>query len=184
MPLPPLAYAFGLLTLLALALAILSRWYRRPSAALVLERDRLEERVLERTAELSREERNFRGLIEAAPDAIIVSDGSRRIVKVNSESERLFGYDRERLVGADVGMVIPPHGELKNREPLGRRSDGHTFPVEIRVGSLESGDGPLTVVSSETCPDVLRPSALSAALSTISENASRNSLHFTAWRAC
>ena len=100
---------------------------------------------MERTAELSREERNFRGLIEAAPDAIIVSDGSGRIVKVNSESERLFGYDRERLVGADVEMVIPPRSELKNREPLGRRSDGHPFPIEIRVGSLESEDGPLTV---------------------------------------
>jgi PAS domain-containing protein len=119
MPLPSLAYALGgLLTLLVLALAILSRAYRRPSAALVSERDRLEERVLERTAELSREERTFLGLIKAAPDAIIVSDGSGRIVKVNSESERLFGYDRERLVGADVAMVIPARSELQNREPI------------------------------------------------------------------
>jgi signal transduction histidine kinase/CheY-like chemotaxis protein len=147
MPVPSLVYALGgLLTLLGLALAILSRRYRRPPVVLLSERDRLEERVAHRTAEqLSREERNLRGLIEAAPDAIIVSDRSGRIVKVNSESERLFGYDRERLVGADIGTVIPERIGLQNAESFGRRSDGVHFPIDIRISSLESEDGPLTV---------------------------------------
>jgi PAS domain S-box-containing protein len=95
--------------------------------------------------ELSRGEPNFRGLIEAAPGAIIVSDGCARILNVNSESERLFGYDRQRLVGADVSMVVPARSESQNREPFARRSDGRRFPIEIRVVLLESEDGPLTV---------------------------------------
>jgi signal transduction histidine kinase/CheY-like chemotaxis protein len=144
---PLLGYALGgVLTLLVLLLALLDRRYRRPAAAaLVSERDRLEERILQRTADLSREERNFRGLIEAAPDAIIVSDQSGRIVKVNSESARLFGYDRKRLVGADIRMVMPDPTGVQNPEPFGVRSDGRQFPIEIRVGSLESEEGPLTV---------------------------------------
>jgi signal transduction histidine kinase/PAS domain-containing protein len=144
---PSPGYALGgLVTLLVLLFAILERSYRRRSSAvLVSERDRLEERILQRTADLSREERNFRELIEAAPDAIIVSDRSGRIVKVNSESARLFGYDRRRLVGADIRMVMPDPSGVQKPEPFGLRSDGRQFPIDIRVGSLESEQGPLTV---------------------------------------
>ena len=44
----------------------------------------------------TRSERNFRGLIDAAPDAIIVIDDRGRMVKVNDETERMFGYSRNR----------------------------------------------------------------------------------------
>jgi PAS domain S-box-containing protein len=148
--------------LVAVLISSLNDSRRRATAALRAERGRLAERVEQRTAELSRAERNFRGLIESAPDAIIAADPAGRILRVNSEAERLFGFDRLRLVGADVELLIPEGDRPKLRAALesfvahpqvrtiegelfGRRADGTEFPVEVRVSSLESEDGLLIV---------------------------------------
>lgn len=145
---------------------------RRAVDALAAERAQLETRVVDRTAELAaandslraeieernRSERNFRGLIEAAPDAIIVIDRTGRILKVNDEAERMFGYDRNALIGRDVAVLVPEAFRAAHRagragygdapstrtiagELAGRRADGTEFPVEIRVSPLETQDG-------------------------------------------
>jgi len=136
----------------------------------------LEDRIAERTTELAktnedlraeverrnRSERNFRGLIDAAPDAILVIDTDARIVKVNDEAERMFGYPRDALLGRDVAMIIPerfkqahhakravfgqaPSARTIAGDLAARRVDGTEVPVEIRISPLESG-GDLAVV--------------------------------------
>jgi PAS domain S-box-containing protein len=141
---------------------------RRAVAALAAERSRLETRVVERTAELAtandslraemerrdRSERNFRGLIDAAPDAILVIDSDGRILKANDEAERMFGYWRDDLLGHDVEMIVPDRFRAAHRakrarygeapatrtiagELAGKRADGSEFPVEIRISPLE-----------------------------------------------
>jgi PAS domain S-box-containing protein len=142
---------------------------RRALTALAAERGQLEERVVERTAELAtaneslraemerreRSERNFRGLIDAAPDAILVIDSDGRILKANAEAERIFRYSRDELLGQDVEIIVPerfraahhakrarydeaPTARTIAGELAGRRADGTEFPVEIRISPLET----------------------------------------------
>jgi PAS domain S-box-containing protein len=107
-----------------------------------------------------RAEAKFRSLLESAPDAILIVDGAGRIVLVNAQTERLFGYARDALLGQKVEMLIPTrfltahehHREEYFASPafrpmgaglelFGRRADGSEFPVEISLSPLETEDG-------------------------------------------
>lgn len=100
-------------------------------------------------------EAKFRGLLESAPDAIVVVDRSGTIQIVNTRTEELFGYSREELVNQKVELLVPE--ELRGRHahdrdaytrnartrPMGaglplqaRRKNGTTFPVEISLSPL------------------------------------------------
>ncbi len=115
----------------------------------------------------------FRGLLEAAPDAIVVVDGRGRIVLVNTHTEELFGYPRGELVGASVELLVPEarrpeHGghrtryqEEPRRRPMGsglelsgRRKDGSEFPVQISLSPVETDEGVL--VTAAVRDDTLR----------------------------
>jgi PAS domain S-box-containing protein len=142
---------------------------RRAVDALAAERAQLEDGVAARTAELaaanatlrdeidrrSRSERNFRGLIDAAPDAIVVIDLSGRITKVNAQAEKMFGYARDAMLGHDVEMIVPERFRAAHRakreryadapttrtiagDLTGRRADGSEFPIEIRISPLDT----------------------------------------------
>jgi protein-histidine pros-kinase len=107
-----------------------------------------------------RQERLFRGLLEAAPDAMVIVDQSGRIVLVNAQVEQKFGYQRAELVGQPVEMLVPERfagmhvafragyvHEPRTR-PMGlagdlfaRRKDGSEFPVEISLAPLETDEG-------------------------------------------
>ena len=108
----------------------------------------------------------FRGLLEAAPDAMVCVDSDGRIVLVNAQAERMFGYPREELTGRLVEILVPDaikagHPGLRARyaadakprqlgaglELSGRRRDGTTFPAEISLSALDTGQGTLVSAS-------------------------------------
>ncbi|MDQ3336157.1 MAG: PAS domain S-box protein [Myxococcota bacterium] len=99
-------------------------------------------------------EARFRGLLEGAPDAVVIADEQARIVLVNGQAESLFGYDRTDLVGKPVETLIPERYRGKHRarysaEPTVRtmgsdlalyalRRDGTEFPIEISLTPLRT----------------------------------------------
>lgn len=107
-------------------------------------------------------EDRFRGLLESAPDGMVILDEDGRVVLVNSQTERLFGYPRAELIGNSVDMLVPEqimgsHPQRRDafrRDPqprslgmgadlFARRKDGTEFPVEISLSPLETEDGVL-----------------------------------------
>jgi PAS domain S-box-containing protein len=99
-------------------------------------------------------------LLESAPDAMVIVDAAGQIVFVNSQTERMFGYPPQELLGQPVEVLIPEqarHGHVRHRteytaaprtrpmgmglELRGRRKDGSTFPVEISLSPLEESGG-------------------------------------------
>jgi PAS domain S-box-containing protein len=87
----------------------------------------------------------FEVLLEAGPDALVVTDVHGSVLLVNAQTEELFGYNREELVGKDVETLIPeryrslrPMGA--RRQLYGLRKDGSEFSVEISLTPFRSGN--------------------------------------------
>ncbi len=102
----------------------------------------------------------FEKLFEASPDAIVVSDAEGRITSINSQVERLFGYDRQELVGQTVEILVPErfrqahpahryaynaHASVRpmgaGLQLFGRQKDGSEFPVDIMLSPMETAEG-------------------------------------------
>jgi diguanylate cyclase (GGDEF)-like protein/PAS domain S-box-containing protein len=118
--------------------------------------------------ERKRGEQNFRlrALLESAQDAIVIASGAGRILRVNRQTEELFGYEREELSGQLVEVLMaerfrgphPEHREAYSVAPEARsmgadlklyaqRKDGTEFPAEVRLSPLSTPDGPLVSAS-------------------------------------
>ncbi len=139
-------------------------------------------------AAMSQGER-FRGLLESAPDAMVVVAADGRIAMVNGQTEQLFGYDREELTGERVEMLVPARFESHethrrryaahpNARPMGadlelfaKRKDGSEFPVEISLSPLETQGGSLLTAAVR---DVTAVRKTERALSRANEELSRS----------
>ena len=104
----------------------------------------------------------FRALLESAPDAMVIANEQGKVTLVNAQTETLFGYTRDELLGQPVEVLIPEryHGQHVHyrqdygktprlrpmgagRELFGRRKDGTEFPVEISLSPFRAQDGVL-----------------------------------------
>jgi PAS domain S-box-containing protein len=103
---------------------------------------------------------NFEGLLETAPDALVGVDQDGVIRFVNHQTESLFGYERDDLVGQPIEMLVPESRRAVHRvhrqgyvqhprdramgtglKLRGRRRDGTHFPVDIALSHIDTGEG-------------------------------------------
>ncbi len=115
---------------------------------------------------LAQMEGRYRGLLEAAPDAMVVVDKRGEIVLLNLQAEKQFGYRRDELLGQKVSNIVPEGfaerlvaDGLRSAEDAlaqqigtgielhGRRKDRSEFPIEIMLSPLESPDGVLVTAA-------------------------------------
>jgi signal transduction histidine kinase len=95
------------------------------------------------TEALRKTEQKFRSLLEAAPDAMIISSERGEINLVNSQVEAMFGYRREELIGRGIDMLVPGWYAKAHQQVTARRRDGREFPAEMTVSPLQTEEGVL-----------------------------------------
>jgi PAS domain S-box-containing protein len=115
---------------------------------------------------LEQMEGRYRGLLEAAPDPMVLLDHAGGIVIVNTQAERQFGYRRDELIGKQIKLIIPDESvgrlltkELQSSEPslvdgpptgvelIGRHKAGHDFPIEVMLSPLPGPEGVLLTMA-------------------------------------
>jgi PAS domain S-box-containing protein len=111
---------------------------------------------------LEQMEGRYRGLLEAAPDAMVLVNPAGEIVLVNVQAERLFGYPRDELFGQMSRVLGSPEAVATLAaarlalaaaqsdavvESLGRHRDGRTFPIDVTLSQLDTEEGILVAVA-------------------------------------
>jgi len=131
-------------------------------------------------SERKKAEEKFRALLESAPDAMVIVDARGRIVLVNAQTESMFGYTRQELLGRSVEMLIPDRFSSHSTSdrsgyfsrPVvramgtlldlwGVKKDGTEFPIEMSMAPLDTQDGLLV---SSAIRDITERRAIETAL--------------------
>nr|MBN1229436.1 PAS domain S-box protein [Anaerolineae bacterium] len=139
------------------ARALLEATVAARTASLEQALERMENELEQRTLA----EKRFADVVESAPDALLLVDQSGKILLVNTQAERLFGYNRHDLYGQHIINTLAPARERARQRrqlkryidrPSGRysssgldlfarRKDGSEFPIEISLSTLDTADG-------------------------------------------
>jgi PAS domain S-box-containing protein len=119
--------------------------------AVFVELSRKEQLLRRKTEALERTEHKFRAVLEAAPDAMVITDESGVIQLANSRTDLLFGYHREQLLGAKITSIIPAWNpgwseraavssvlSVPETRVLALRRDGSTFTAQITTSPFEA----------------------------------------------
>jgi PAS domain S-box-containing protein len=140
-------------------------------------------------ATIKKADDRFKGFLESAPDAIVIVDNIGKILIVNSQTEQLFGYSRNEIIGKEVEVLMPSkfknvhqgHRQHftadpkvrtmgKGMELFGQHKDGKVFPVAISICKLETEEGSMMAA---TIRDVSYEKKIEKALIQAKESAER-----------
>ncbi len=141
-------------------------------------------KMVEPITQSERAEERFHLAVEAAPNAMVMVNQAGKIVFVNAQTERFFGYSRAELIGQPVEILVPErsrseHPEYRasfiadprarpmgtGRDLYGLRKDGHEFPVDIGLNPIETEEGTfvlssiIDITERKRAEDALRESA-------------------------
>jgi PAS domain S-box-containing protein len=133
-------------------------------------------------------ERRFETLVESAPDAMVIVDAQGRIVRVNTQTEGLFGYTRQELLSLKAENLIPERLRQahaadfqatarrqvmgQETELYGLRKDGSEFPIEMSISPLQTDSGLMTSSSIRDITERRRVQEERARLAAIVESSS------------
>ena len=126
-------------------------------------REQMLHKELEAQRAVQATEDKFRRLLDSAPDALVIVDPAGKIVIVNTQAEKLFGYERKDLLGKPVEVLVPERFRGKHEghragylhdpkaravglagvDLFGLGSDGTEFPIEVSLSPVETDDGVL-----------------------------------------
>lgn len=157
-----LSAVHGMDTLLDIAMSNIGDAYLETKEELIQQ----QEETVRDAIRQQQSERRFRGLLEAAPDGMVIVDQQGVIVMVNAQTEKLFGYARDELLGQHVELLVPerfrdvhpfhrrqygknpPVGSMApDLELYARRKNGSEFPVEITLSPMETEEDHLVIAA-------------------------------------